>query len=89
MFAEGCTQAQGVSAAKDEDKEDGEISTDDAAAEIRQKKIEDRDAAAAELKVLGTVFPTFSHVSPFILSTWGNASPSTFIISAFESMHYL
>jgi len=73
VFAEGCKQAQGVSAAKDEDKEDGEISTDDAAAEIRQKKIEDRDAAAAELKVPGTAFPTFSHVSPSFLSTWGNA----------------
>ncbi|KAK9839712.1 hypothetical protein WJX81_007820 [Elliptochloris bilobata] len=40
----------GVTEAKEEEKEDGEISTDDAAAEIRQKKIEDRDAAAAELK---------------------------------------
>lgn len=54
-----------MSAAKDEDKEDGEISTDDAAAEIRQKKIEDRDAAAAELKVLGTVF-LFSPMCPHL-----------------------
>jgi hypothetical protein len=42
--------AQGVRAAKDDDKEDGELGTDDAAAELLQKKIDDRDAAAAELK---------------------------------------
>ncbi len=44
----GC--AQGVRAAKDDDKEDGELGTDDAAAELLQKKIDDRDAAVAELK---------------------------------------
>ena len=38
--------------AKEEEKEDGEVSMDDAAADARQKKLEDRNAAAAELKVM-------------------------------------